>query len=156
MSTYVSKNSALPNWLQQAIGKASAKTPGLDYNQIPYINAWGQEEQNPETVLSLIYNMLSPSYISKEKNDAVSQELMRLNEVNSSVGSVFPSTPEKTIKSYTDSSGVEHKDYNLSAEEYVALAKAQGQMQRQIIESMISSNLYIKRSTLEKNLQIRN
>lgn len=142
MSTYVNKNSALPNWLQQAIGKASAKSPGLDYNQIPYINAWGQEEQNPETVLSLIYNMLSPSYISKEKNDAVSQELMKLNEVNSSTGSVFPSTPEKTIKSYTDSSGVEHKDYNLSAEEYVALAKAQGQMQRQILESMISSNLY--------------
>lgn len=144
MSTYVNKNSALPNWLQKAIGKASAKTPGLDYNQIPYINAWGQEEQNPETVLNLIYNMLSPSYISKEKNDAVSQELIRLNEVNSSAGSVFPSIPEKTIKSYTDSSGVEHKDYNLSAEEYVALAKAQGQMQRQIIESMISSNLYEK------------
>lgn len=130
MSTYVDKNSAMPDWMQKALGKASAKMPGWDYNQIPYINAWGQEEQNPAPWLNLPYNMLSPSYVSQGQEDAVSQELTRLNEVQGDVN-VFPSTPEK-----------KYGDRYLSSDEYVALAKAQGQTQRQIVEGMVGSELY--------------
>ncbi len=142
MSTYVDKDGQLTPWAQRLLGKASAKTPGWDYNQIPYVNAWGEEEENPDTWLNLAYNMLSPSYISKGEQDAVSQELTRLHEVNETERSVLPSTPKKMIDSFTDSSGVKHTDYNLSADEYVALAKAQGQTQRQIVESMVGSELY--------------
>ena len=141
MSTYVDKGSPLSTWMQRAIGKASAKTPGLDYNQIPYINEWGQEEQTPEMMLNLIYNLLSPAYISTGKEDAVSQELARLNDVSESSGSVFPSRPKNTA-TYTDSAGVQHKDQPLTAEEYVELAQLQGQTQRSIVESMIESQLY--------------
>lgn len=129
-STYVDKDGAVPGWLQSALGKASAKTPVWDYNQIPFINAWGEEEENPTVALNLIYNMLSPSYISKETKDTVSLELTRLNEVQSDVN-VFPSTPEK-----------EYDGRYLTAEEYVALARTQGQTQRQIIEKMVDSSLY--------------
>lgn len=141
MSTYVDKDSNLPDWMQRVLGKASAKIPGWDYNQIPYINSWGQEETNPGLLANMASNMLSPSYVSKEETDAVSQELTRLHEVNESGRGVFPSTPEKTA-TFTDSNGVKHKDYNLSAEEYVELAKAKGQTQRKIIESMVGSELY--------------
>ena len=140
-TTYVDKNKDLPDWLQRALGKASAKIPGLDYNQIPYINAWGEEEENPGILQSLVYNMLSPSYITEDKTDAVSAELYRLDDVNTSGSGVFPSTPRKTA-TFTDKDGVKHKDYQLNAEEYVALAKKHGQTQRQIIEKMISNEMY--------------
>ena len=31
MTTYIDKNSDVPTWLQYQLGKASAKTPGWDY-----------------------------------------------------------------------------------------------------------------------------
>lgn len=134
MTTYVDKDSALPAWLQRAIGKASAKIPGWDYQQIPYINAWGEEEENPEWYVNGAYNLLSPSYIEKGVSTALTQELNRLNEVQSDVN-VYPSAPDKTI-TYSG------KDHSLSAEKYVALAKAQGQTQKQVVEALISSADY--------------
>lgn len=130
MFTYVNKDSAMPDWMQKTLGKASAKTPGWDYSQVPYINAWGEEEQNPKVLLNLIYNMLSPSYVSTGKEDRVSQELTRLNEVQSDVN-VFPKTPEK-----------EYEDRYLSSDEYVELASVQGRTQRKIVEDMVEADLY--------------
>ena len=140
-TTYVDKNKDLPDWLQRTLGKVSAKFPGLDYNQIPYINAWGEEEENPGILRSLVYNMLSPSYITEDKTDAVSTELQRLEVVNTTSRSVYPSAAGKKF-TFTDKDGVVHKDYQLSAEEYVAMAKAKGQTQRDVVEKMIASKLY--------------
>lgn len=141
-TTYVDKNKDLPDWLQRAIGKASAKIPGFwDYNQIAYINAWGEEEENPGILRSLVYNMLSPSYITEDKTDAVSTELQRLEGVNTTSRSVYPSAAGKKF-TFTDKDGVVHKDYQLSADEYVALAKNKGQTQRKLVENMIASQLY--------------
>lgn len=148
MSTYVDKDNNLPNWLQRTLGKASAKTPGWDYNQIPYINAWGEEEEYSGTVSNLLYNLLSPSYIDKGEDDAVSSELTRLNGVQSDVN-VFPQTPSKSL-SFTDKDGTEHENYNLSAEEYVELAKAQGQTQRKLVEDLIGSQYYSALSDANK------
>ncbi len=130
MTTYVDENSQIPNWLQQLLGKASAKVPGWDYNQIPYINAWGEEQENPDLAVNAIYNMLSPSYISKDTKDAVYEELMRLDDAQDDKN-VFPSTPSK-----------EYEGRYLSAEEYVALAKAQGQTQRKLVEEIIATEEY--------------
>ena len=99
-TTYVDKDSAVPDWLQRTLGKVSAKIPIIwDYNQIPYINAWGEEEKYGNVASNLAYNMLSPSYVDKGKEDAVSKELLRLNEVQSE--NVFPNTPAKSL-SFTD------------------------------------------------------
>lgn len=147
-TTYVDKDSAMPDWLQRTLGKASAKIPGLDYQQIPYINAWGEEEENPEWYINGAYNTLSPSYIEKGASSQLTEELNRLNDAQSDVN-VFPSAPEKTL-TFADSSGVKHKDYNLSAEEYVALAKAQGQTAKQLVEKLISSDSYATLSDADK------
>jgi hypothetical protein len=141
-TTYVDKNKDLPDWLQRTLGKVSAKVPVLwDYNQIAYINAWGEEEENPGILRSLVYNMLSPSYITEDKTDAVSTELQRLEGVNTTSRTVYPSAPGKKF-TFTDKDGVVHKDYQLSADEYVALAKNKGQTQRKLVENMIASQLY--------------
>lgn len=152
MTTYVDKDSNLPNWLQRQLGKMSAKTPGWDYNQVPYINAWGEEEEYPSVPANMAQNMLSPSFVDKGKTDAVYTELMRLNSVQST--NVFPKTPEKTV-SFTDKNGVEFENYNLTAEEYVALAKAKGQTQRKVIEDMVSNSEYQKLSDEDKVKAIR-
>lgn len=145
--TYVDKDSELPTWLQRTLGKASAKTPGLDYNQIPYINAWGEEEENPSTGANLVYNLLSPSYFDKGKDDMLTHELNRLNDAQSDVN-VYPSAPDKTLQ-------IDKQDYNLSAEEYVQLAKLQGQTQKQIVEDIMSNSYYKSLSDEDKAKAIR-
>lgn len=140
MTTYVDKDSNVPVWLQRQLGKLSQKIPGWDYQQIPYINAWGQEEKNPEGAWDYLYNLLSPSYISKGDTDAVASELYRLNEVQSDVN-VFPNSPEKTL-TYTDSEGQLYQDYNLSADEWQTMARAEGQTQNRIIRELIQSEGY--------------
>ena len=142
MTTYVDKDSALPDWLQRFIGKASAKTPGLDYNQIPYINAWGEEEENPPTLLNGLYNTLSPGYIEKGASDALTQELNRLAGAQSDKN-VYPSVPDKTIT-------IDGKKRNLSSEEYVALAKAQGKTAKGLAEDIIASEYYDSLSDQQK------
>ncbi len=54
---------------------------------------------------------------------------------------VLPNTPKKTV-TFTDTEGVKHENYDLSAEEYVALARTQGKKQRELVEGIISSALY--------------
>lgn len=133
ITTYVDEDSLIPNWLQRTIGKASAKTPGLDYNQIPYINAWGEEEENPPVWAGLAENMASPGYIAEGKEDDVSRELVRLH--NATGKNVFPQEAEKKLT-------VNNKDYALSANEYVKLAKTQGQKARKLVESIIADSAY--------------
>jgi len=147
MQTYVDKDSPLPAWLQKALGKASAKMPGLDYSQIPYINAWGEEEENPPTGLNLVYNLLSPSYFDKGRDDELTRELNRLNDAQSDIN-VYPSVPDKMLT-------VNKQDYNLSADEYVQLAKLQGQTQKQLVEELIASSDYANLSDEDKARAIR-
>ena len=147
MSTYVDKDSDLPDWLQKALGKASAKTPLWDYNQIPYINAWGEEE-NSNPLFAFLENALSPSYFEKGKSDDVYTELNRLNDAQSDIN-VYPQTPEKTL-TFDDSDGVRHEDYHLSADEYVRLAKLQGRTQKELVEEILSSDVYEDLTDREK------
>lgn len=147
MTTYVDKDSAVPDWIQRVLGKASAKTPGWDYNQVPYINAWGEEEENPEWYANGAHNMLSPAYIEKGASTELTEELNRLNGAQGDVN-VYPSSPDKTIT-------VNKEKRNLSSEEWVALAKAQGQTAKGIVEDIISSKYYDGLSDEQKAKAIR-
>ena len=147
-STYVDKNKEFPN-LQYEIGQASSKTPGWDYSQIPYINAWGEEEPSLPFPSRLLYNLLSPSYYGTTVSDEVSKELYRLNDVQDE--NVFPSTPSKTYKEpKEDKDSPENPERYLTAEEYVELAKVQGTTQRGIVEDLIASDQYANLSDEDK------
>ena len=147
MSTYVDKDSDIPAWLQKALGKASAKIPGWDYQQIPYVNAWGETE-DIAPLPALAENTLSPSYISQGITDDVYEELNRLNDAQSDIN-VYPQTPDKTVTFY-DADGKLHEDYNLSAEEYVELAELQGSTQKELVEEILSSDQYSELTNREK------
>lgn len=125
MRTYKDKNSPLPNWLQGEIGRASAKTPGWDYNQIPYIDAWGREQETGDILTRILINAASPGYVSKVEMDSVEQELSRLGKLVGS--SVYPDKADKSFD-------VNGETKNLTAQEYVKYAKTLGQNRHRMLE----------------------
>lgn len=133
MTTYIDKDSAVPQWIQQKVGKMSQKIPGFDYQQVEYLDAWGETQKNEG---GLAYDLLSPGYISTKKSDAVTTELDRLRE--STGENVFPNTASKTI-TYTDKQGAVHKDHNLTAEQYQTYAQTKGQTARELWEEVVNT-----------------
>lgn len=137
MTTYVDKDSQVPAWMQRQLGSLSQKIPGWDYHQVEYRNAWGEMEENEG---GLLYNLLSPGYISEEKSNALSEELYRLNDAGVE-GNVFPDTPATTV-SYTDKNGDRHEDYNLTAAEADTLKEVSGRTSATLLGDLIGSDLY--------------
>ena len=64
MSTYVDKNNPLFTDVQYALGRASARIPGYDFQQIPYIDAWGRDESSGPLILRTANSFINPSYTS--------------------------------------------------------------------------------------------
>ena len=61
MSSFTDRNSPIPRDLQYALSRASARLPG-DYQQIPYIDAWGRTESNGGPFERAFNNFLNPAY----------------------------------------------------------------------------------------------
>ena len=146
MTTYTDKNSSLHPDIQYAIGRASSRIPGLDYAQIPYIDAWGREEESGDLVERTVNNLLNPAYVSQVEVDDVERELQRLRDATGET-SVFPDRAERYIT--VDS---ERKD--LTAKEYVSYAKALGQERYNLIRQAISSPAYRTMSDSDKTRYI--
>ena len=117
---------------------------GWDYQQIPYIDAWGRTEEQGDLMERLANNLFNPAFMSKVETDAVDTELQRIYDaIGSEAGNVFPTRAEKSFK-------VDKKTYNLSADEYVTYATAKGQYSRQYVEEAIGSSAYKSMSDADK------
>lgn len=126
MTTYVDKNSTvLTRGTQQLLGKLSGKIPGMDANRIPYIDAWGREQETGDILTRILINAASPGYVSKVEMDSVEQELSRLGKLVGS--SVYPAKADKSF-------AVNGETKNLTAQEYVKYAKALGQNRHKMLE----------------------
>ena len=141
MSTYTDKNNAVPSDLQYALGRASAKIPGWDYQQIPYIDAWGQTESTGDPLERAANNLFNPAYMSTVEVDKVESELQRLYDATGK--SVFP---EKAGKYFTVNG--ERKD--LTADEYVKYAKAKGENSYKLVQQAQNSAAYKNMSNDQK------
>lgn len=142
MSTYTDKNSAVPTWLQRTIGKSSAKMPGLDYHQIPYVDQWGEEEPSGDVLSRAIQNTLSPGYYSKVELDDTEKELARLAEATGET-SVYPKWIDKSFM-------VDGETKNLTAEEYTKYAKTTGQTRKSAVDALMKNSGYQKLSDENK------
>lgn len=142
MSTYTDKNSAVPTWLQRTIGKSSAKMPGLDYHQIPYVDQWGEEEPSGDELSRAIQNTLSPGYYSKVEMDDTEKELARLAEATGET-SVYPKWIDKAFM-------VDGETKNLTAEEYTKYAKTTGQTRKSAVDALMKNSGYQKLSDENK------
>ena len=133
MTTYTDKNLPIPTDIQYALGKASAKIPGWDYQQIPYTDAWGREEENGPLPLRAFNNFLNPAYTSRENVTQLDAEMQRLYDATGD-GVVIPKRAEKSIK-------VDDETITLSAEQYDMYNRTRGQTANQILEALIRSTL---------------
>ena len=93
MTTYTDKNLRLPTDIQYAIGRASARIPGWDYQQVPYIDAWGREEKSGTLPMRAMDNFLNPAYTSSMQVTDVDKEIQRLYNQTGD-GGVVPDRPQ--------------------------------------------------------------
>ena len=138
-TTYIDKDSWMPRWMQQQLGKASQKIPGVDFQQTDYIDAWGQTQEQDTGPMGWVYNLLSPGYLSKTDIDAMDQELYRLREQTGE--NVFPQMPDATV-TWTDKAGTVHSKENLNQQQADTLKRETGQTAARIVKDLIQSEEY--------------
>lgn len=142
MTSYTDKNKDISTDLQYIISRASSRIPGWDYQQIPYIDAWGQEEKTGTPFMRAFDNFLNPSYVSQVEMDKVEKELQSVRDATGDT-SVFPNRAEKEV---TLESG---KKY-LTADEYVKYAKQLGKEKYTLLKDAVNSDVYQSMSAAEK------
>ena len=142
MTTYTDKNLPIPTDFQYLLGKASARTPGIDYQQIRYTDEFGEEDPSGPLPLRVFENFISPGYISPEKKSSVVDEAQRLYQEPDD-GSVVPKRADKSIK-------VGEETINLSAEQYDMYNRTRGQTANQILEALIALPSYQSMSDDQK------
>ena len=142
METFANKDDFLTPDMQRSLGKASAKIPFWDYNQIPYIDAWGRREASGTALKRAGHNFLNPSYTSKIETNGMEEELLRLYD-QTGEKSVFP---DRADKKFT----VDGVDKYLSAEEYERYATLKGQNSYKAVTDLVNSTAYKKLTDAEK------
>ena len=134
MSTYVDKNNPLPTDVQYALGRASARIPIYEFQQIPYIDAWGRDESSGPLILRMANSFINPSYTSITEVTPVDEEIRRLyNETGD--GTVVPERPERTLT-------LDGGKINLTAEQYTKYATDRGQMRFSMLEDLFDRAEY--------------
>ena len=134
MTTYTDKNLELPTDWQYELGRASSRTPWWDYQQIPYIDAWGREESNGSMLSRAFNQFLNPSYTSSNTETPVIRESRRLYGLTGESG-VVAERPEKEIT-------VDGEKIFLNAGQYVQYATIQGRTQNEILSEILDSSAY--------------
>ena len=134
MTTYTEKDSFMTSDLQYTLGKVSAKIPGWDFQQIPYIDAWGRTESSGSKAANAANNFLNPAYMSQIETSAMEEELQRLYDETGIKGVL----PDRASKYFT----VDGERKDLTAEEYVAYATEKGQLSYDMLTDLISRSEY--------------
>lgn len=135
MTTYVDKNADMPDAVQRALGKASAKLPGWDYGQVQYVDAWGRTQENANTAtLNVIEQFVSPGYASTIKETAMEKELVRLYEATGDTGVLISKAP----KYFT----VNKARKDLTGAEYLSYAKTRGQAAFKLVTEITENKVY--------------
>lgn len=142
MTTYTDKNLRLPTDLQYAIGRVSARIPGWDYQQMPYIDAWGREDSSGPLWLRMANNFLNPAYTSNKQVTPVDEEIQRIYDQTGDA-SVVPQRPERYIT-------VDGERIDLSKEKYEQYATKRGQMQFEMLGNIIDNPTYRSMSDTDK------
>jgi len=144
MTTYTEKNDFLTKDMQYTLGKISSKIPFWDYNQIPYIDAWGRKEASGTALKRGFNNFLNPAYTSTIETSKMEKELLRLYE-KTGEDAVFPSRANK----YFTVDGV-RKD--LTADEYVRYATLKGEKSYKAVADLVKSKAY---KSLDDNEKVK-
>lgn len=141
-TTYTTKDAFLTRDMQYAIGSASARTPGWDYNQIPYIDAWGRREDTGGLAARAFGNFANPSYTSTITGSEMEDELMRVYD-ETGEASVFPTRAQRSFP-------VDGEQHYLSADEYVRYATTKGETSYNLVSDLVEMRIYDRMSEEDK------
>ena len=142
MTTYTEKSKWFTSDTQYTLGKTSAKIPGWDYQQIPYIDAWGREERTGNPIANAANNFLNPAYMSKVETGSVEKEISRLYDATGEAF-VFPKRADKSFN-------VDGERKHLTANDYVKYAKEKGKVSYELVSELINSDGYKNLDDTEK------
>lgn len=135
-STY-SGTTGIESDLGYTANKMRNKIPFLSQTSQPYIDAFGDTEENPggNFVGRLAYNMFSPGYYSETTDDPVQLGLL---DLANSTGNdeVIPELAAKKLSWTVDK---EKHTYQLSPQEYTDFATQQGQLRKDMAEAVLDS-----------------
>lgn len=134
MTTYTERNAFLTSDMQYTIGRASSRIPGWDYQQIPYIDAWGRTESSGTVGRRAVDNFLNPAYSSTIIESPMEAELERLYEQTGDTGVL----PSRAVRYVT----VDGERKDLTAEEYVKYAQNKGQTAYNILTELTAGAAY--------------
>jgi hypothetical protein len=127
-TTFTDRNSAIPPDIQYAIGKAANKIPGVDYDQINYIDAWGRKTNTGSTGEKAVNNFFNPAYVSKNNTTALDTELQRLYDAGQT--NVLPERAATSTKV---------NDEYLTGDEYEQYQTTKGQTSYDILRKAVST-----------------
>lgn len=130
---------------QYDLGKVSAKTPGWDYNQQDYVDAWGRTQSNGSAATRLFNSLLNPTYMTANRSTEVDAELERLHNENAGVEG-FPNVfPQKASRSMTYGD-----DQYMTPDEYLQYSIGRGQKSLELVRDFMGSEQYAQMSDLQR------
>lgn len=140
-TTYTASDTAEGRTWERTLGKVLNKIPGLEYNQVEYVDAWGRTQSSGSAAERAFSNLLSPGYIGKNRSTEVDNELQRLYDAGQT--NVFPSriSMTDTVNVYR-SDGRKTEERRLTKDEYVQYQKVMGQTSLELVKDLMRSPVY--------------
>ena len=143
--TFIDRSEDAPSSAAQyKIANILNKIPGVDYNQIPYIDAWGRTKETGGVAERMVNNLINPAYVKKSGETWVDDELQRLYDLGET--GVFPQKAAQDTKI--------NGEY-LSADEYVTYAQERGSVSLEGVQELIRSSAYKNMSDADKAAAIK-
>lgn len=134
-STYLEPDGA---WspVQSAVQGVQKKLPGLREDMAVTYGNWGVpvEGNGANGFGEAAFKAVTPVYPSKQKTDAVEEEIARLHDVNAEYSN-FYTKPPKSI-------AVDGENIKLTSEQYANYTKTRGQTDYNLRKNMLDSDIY--------------
>lgn len=134
-STYLEPDGA---WgpVQSAVQGVQKKIPGLREDMSVTYGNWGVpvEGNGANGFGEAAFKAVTPVYPSKQKTDAVEEEIARLHDVNAEYSN-FYTKPPKSI-------AVDGENIKLTSEEYAKYTETRGQTDYNLRKNMLDSDIY--------------
>lgn len=129
-TTFATEDSPLTKDIQYILAKVMNKLPG-EFQQIPYIDAWGRHEETGTVLARAFNNLLNPAYLSYDKSEPFEDELQRLYDLG--YNNLLPQRVKQSQK-------VEGE--TLTQDQYVTFAETKGKTQYEALKGIIGSSWY--------------
>ena len=131
--TYADKNLNIPTWAQYPWERVQNKLPGLSELNMPYVNAWGEEDREDSWIMRVVENFLSPGYFSKVEADSVENELLDISVRTGT--NLIPDLPKQNFSANGEK-------INLTAEQYEQYVKTRGSLMHTELERLFATDEY--------------